>query len=225
MNARIAGAAVAALLSCGTIAAQDGPLAAGSEVRLTAGDAREIPGVLRIERSGVVTAGRLVAYDAKLVAVEMPGMTVPVALPRPGARPIGRLVAVDDDAITVRFDGQRQAFRVPRPLIAGLEVNRGGRPRVLRKMAAGAGVGALAGILIGVASGNDDPGFMSFTAEEKAMVAGVGLGILGAGIGTIVGLAQPRARWVRVELSAPRAGLLVRPRRPGGFSAALTVRF
>jgi len=55
----------------------------------------------------------------------------------------------------------------------------------------GAGIGALGGAtigaIIGFADGDDDPGILSMTAEEKALGGGIALAIPGAGIGALIG--------------------------------------
>lgn len=55
----------------------------------------------------------------------------------------------------------------------------------------GLGVGILigfsAGAVIGLTSGDDEPGFLSFTAEEKASILGVTFGALGGIFGLIAG--------------------------------------
>jgi len=51
----------------------------------------------------------------------------------------------------------------------------------------GAGAGLLLGVVIGLSSGDDSGGFISFSAEEKAMMTGSALAILGAGLGALVG--------------------------------------
>jgi len=51
---------------------------------------------------------------------------------------------------------------------------------------AGAGFGGL----LGLASGDDESGFMSFSAGQKALMGGVVFGVAGAIIGTAVGVGQ-----------------------------------
>ena len=59
------------------------------------------------------------------------------------------------------------------------------------KMLKGLGLGSLTGgatsTVIGFLSGNDKPGFMSFTAGQKALVLGVGLAAIGGLIGGVSG--------------------------------------
>jgi hypothetical protein len=48
--------------------------------------------------------------------------------------------------------------------------------------------GGMFGLLIGFAGGNDEPGWFSMTAGQKALAAGLSLGILGAAIGAVIGV-------------------------------------
>ncbi len=61
------------------------------------------------------------------------------------------------------------------------------RGAMLRGALIGAAIGAGIGIITGYASGDDEPGWFSFTKEEKAAVLGVGFAIPGVIIGGIVG--------------------------------------
>ena len=75
-----------------------------------------------------------------------------------------------------------------------------GKSRVLSGMGYGALVGAGAGIVIGIADGDDPPCppdawvcFPRYSAGAKAFIAGFGLGVLGTGIGAIVGAVSSTA--------------------------------
>jgi hypothetical protein len=51
-------------------------------------------------------------------------------------------------------------------------------------------IGSISGFGIGLASGDDPPGFLSFTAEEKGAIFGVALGLVGGFVGIIGGAAS-----------------------------------
>ena len=51
----------------------------------------------------------------------------------------------------------------------------------------GAGIGVGVGVIAGFISGDDDSGWFSFTAEEKALMGGISLGVVGSLVGTILG--------------------------------------
>ena len=61
---------------------------------------------------------------------------------------------------------------------------------VVRVALAGAVTGLVAGGLIGLISGDDPPGLFSFSAEEKALLFGLGMAAGGAGIGALEGLVK-----------------------------------
>jgi hypothetical protein len=99
--------------------------------------------------------------------------------------------------------------------------------RRLRGAAEGLGIGAGAGVLIGVAlglaSGSDPPCeecWFNMTAGEKAAFAGVGLGIVGAGIGLLSG-AILGSNFVYDGRETP----VITPVGPPGSTAGLTVHF
>jgi hypothetical protein len=60
----------------------------------------------------------------------------------------------------------------------------------VRVALAGAAIGLAAGGLIGLISGDDPSGLLSFSAGEKAMLYGLAFGVGGAGIGALEGLVK-----------------------------------
>jgi hypothetical protein len=61
------------------------------------------------------------------------------------------------------------------------------KAKVLKGLGLGSLTGGVAGSGLGFLSGNDKPGFMSFTAGQKALVLGVGLAAIGGLIGGVSG--------------------------------------
>lgn len=51
-------------------------------------------------------------------------------------------------------------------------------------------VGLGLGTIVGFASGDDEPGIMAFSAEDKAAILGISLGVVGAGIGALAGVSD-----------------------------------
>lgn len=90
------------------------------------------------------------------------------------------------------------------------------RGLVIGLLAGGAG-----GAVIGYANGDDDPGIVSFSAGEKAIILGVVLGGAGALIGGIAGALSPGEEWQRISLPVD---VHVRPDR-AGLGLSLSVPF
>lgn len=59
--------------------------------------------------------------------------------------------------------------------------------KIGRGIAIGAGAGLALGVIGGYSSGDDEPGFLAFSAEEKAIGAGMTMLSMGAGVGAIIG--------------------------------------
>lgn len=72
--------------------------------------------------------------------------------------------------------------------IEKLEFRRKGR--VGKSIGIGAGAGLVLGAIGGYSSGDDEPGFLSFSAEEKSIVSGTLALPIGAGIGAIIGVVK-----------------------------------
>lgn len=54
--------------------------------------------------------------------------------------------------------------------------------------------GASTGILLGIMSGDDDAGFINFSKEDKAIVGGITLGVLGTGVGALIATGKNKIR-------------------------------
>jgi len=63
-----------------------------------------------------------------------------------------------------------------------------GESKVLSGLGYGGLAGFLTGALIGLASGDDDPGILKFSAGAKALIGGVALGVIGSAVGLVAGL-------------------------------------
>ncbi len=117
----------------------------------------------------------------------------------------GRLYAINDDQLVLLKSVNNQQY-IPVENIKSFSLRR--KNSILKGALIGFGTGALTGIIMGLASGDDsvdeypdastDPwGIGTFgtalnnafalTAEEKALVGGIGMGASGAIIGTIIG--------------------------------------
>lgn len=104
-----------------------------------------------------------------------------------------KLESVNDNAIVVRLASGEQTF--PRETV--LRVSTKGRSHRGRNAFIGLAVGAAAGVIVGVAS----PELWQGTCEHGSCVdAGevFALGVLGAGLGSVVGALIPTGRWHNV---------------------------
>jgi hypothetical protein len=121
-------------------------------------------------------------------------------------------------------EGTPAFTRMPMGSISRLEVSAGHRPngaRALRGAAWGFGGGALVGATIGLASGDDEGTFLAFSAEEKAVLAGVTLGAAGLVVGTVIGLAINTEQWRRIPLEQ----ITVSPSMGGAVVVGFQYRF
>jgi hypothetical protein len=77
--------------------------------------------------------------------------------------------------------------------------------RIVKKSKVGKGalygtlIGGGSGALLGFASGDDPPGFMSWTASQKAGLLGISLGVIGLLSGTIGGALSGIDRIIKLE--------------------------
>ena len=116
------------------------------------------------------------------------------------------------------------ATRIAIRSVSRLQVSEGFRSngaRALRGAAWGFGGGALVGATIGLASGDDEGTFLAFSAEEKAVLAGVTIGAVGLVIGTVVGLAANQEQW----RSVPLEQITVSPTARGALEIGYRYRF
>jgi hypothetical protein len=117
------------------------------------------------------------------------------------------VVSVRSDSLFLQLagDGMVAMVAVPITAVSRLDVSTGRRRHTLQGAGIGALVGAGSGMLIGFASGDDEPGFLAFTAGEKAALGGAVLGGAGLLLGAIVGTLNVTDRWASVPLGDGRA--------------------
>jgi hypothetical protein len=125
---------------------------------------------------------------------------------------------VNEDSMTLKAAADGSMRTVSVQSIRRLDLWRGERSRgtgALRGAGYGAAIGMVLGAVIGYVDGDDEPGFLSYTAEQKAAI----MGILGGGTGLVVGggvgLALPGERWQRANVAwvsvapAPDRGVML----------------
>ena len=83
-----------------------------------------------------------------------------------------------------------------------------GESKVASSIGWGALIGFVVGGLLGIVGGDDEEGFIKFTAEEKALGGGAFLGLVGAIIGLIVGLSSSESdQEIQIEKDSDILGL------------------
>ena len=102
----------------------------------------------------------------------------------------GYLIQLKDDAIVIVENSSTEPETISIANIEELKFRRKGK--IGMSLGIGAGAGLLAGAIVGYASGDDEPGFFSMTAEDKAIGSGILLLPVGAGIGAVVGTGRTK---------------------------------
>ncbi len=136
----------------------------------------------------------------------------------------GQAFSVDDpdaypDGALIVSNAGRDSVITPDQILEVRTVNR------LRGFFEGLGLGALtgtvAGALVGLSDGDDDPNsFLALRAEEKAMIAGIVFGMGGAIAGALIGLARGSTDVYTYD--SPTIGLAP---TDGGAQLSVGVRF
>ncbi len=140
---------------------------------------------------------------------------------------VGTLTAVSPDTLQIALDSGAALVAVPFTAVRSLAVSVGQRSAGSRfQHGAGYGflIGALGGVFIGFASGDDPQNtFIRFTAGEKAALAGIGLGGVGALLGGLVGLGSDADIWREADPSPVR--LTLAPGAGRGMRVGLALSF
>jgi hypothetical protein len=144
-----------------------------------------------------------------------------------GGRVVGDLIAIEAAEVTLRRAGSSEVLAIPRDDVTRLEVASTTRSHVGRS----SGIGALVGLGIGVAVGyaaGDDCGApnASFICISRGGAA-VGLGVAGAGMGALLGLAfsPHETLWQPVDVAGLQVSLTPSAGPRGGPGLALSVTF
>lgn len=102
----------------------------------------------------------------------------------------GYLTELKDSVIVIVNQEETESMELPVSKIKQLKFRRKGK--IGRSLAIGAGTGLVVGAIVGYASGDDEPGFMSLSAEDKSFVLGTMALPIGVGIGAIVGVTKSK---------------------------------
>jgi hypothetical protein len=131
----------------------------------------------------------------------------------------GTLISQYSTTITIIRPHTHSPLEIPRANITNLET-RVQKSQKGKGAAIGLGVGVALGAVIGISSGDDPPGIVSFSAGAKAGVGAVTLGLLGAIIGA---LASPGDEWEEIPSSSIQMGFQISSTGESGIF--LTRRF
>jgi len=108
--------------------------------------------------------------------------------------------------------------------VTRLDVSTGRSRNALRGAGIGALIGVASGAVMGYASGDDDRGWYSLSAADKAVVYGAALGVPGVVIGLVVGSLTLSDRWISIPLRSAVATPSLQM-DPSGRRVAVAVSF
>ncbi|MEJ7813164.1 MAG: hypothetical protein WKG32_22330 [Gemmatimonadaceae bacterium] len=169
------------------------------------------------------------AAQARTLPSLEPGARVRVTAPSlsRGLR-VGTVAGVRGDSLDLKVAGRDTTVTVSASELTRLEVSRGQRRQGRKGMGMGLLIGAAGGAVLGYASGDDESGFIAFSAGEKAVLSGVVFGVLGTVIGGLAGLSSQTDRWVSLPLDGgptTRARLSLDLSHVGSRRLGLSVSF
>jgi hypothetical protein len=181
--------------------------------------------ILALASFAVATAQELPLQPGQLVRVTC----APVDLDNTKAV----VVALRRDALMLQYErfrvdahGGRHrdtlVTEVPVASVTRLAVHRGQRSAWASGLVYGLVGGALAGGVLGLASGDDPPGWFSMTAGEKAGLGAVAFGALGGIGGLVIGALTKSDKWEQVPLDRLRVSVVPTQR---GFGLGASIAF
>ena len=190
---------------------------------------------LRALCCSVVTAAMVAAAEpaAAQAPAALPiadGTRARVTAPALGpSRRVATVIAQRGDTLVLRSEGALNSVAVPLAGVTGLEVSRGRHTRVRRGLAVGLVTGAVVGAVASYAAykpdtcGETELGcFLSplpeFSRSDETVLGAIGGGLLGAAVGSVVGLAWRTERWERVSLPPRIARVRLAPTPGGGLA-------
>jgi hypothetical protein len=138
----------------------------------------------------------LLGLSGNLMAGERRGATL-VVQKKVGVQEKGELIAVKQNSILLLGSYSGADISIDVPDIKTIKIVKGSG--ALPGLAYGFLIGGAVGAAIGLASGDDAPHFVRFTAGQKALIAGAVLGAAGGVIGLIVGGSTGNEQTIQIE--------------------------
>lgn len=185
---------------------------------------------MRIPASIVMAAFLLILFPPSAASQALvgvfPGDQVKVWVAFSESPPIeGTFREVRNGSVVLSPRDRGEAMVVPLDQVRSVKSLVGSKRQTWKGLMIGAGVGATVGIITGAADGTDRVGCWIFcmTAEEKAALGGVLLGLTGGMAGLVVGTLIKVEEWREVPLAnfQPRLGLNRKGGVEVGFSFSL----
>jgi hypothetical protein len=135
----------------------------------------------------------------------------------------GVLMAIEGSELLIAPEGRSGVVRIASDQVARIQVPGGERRQTLRGLGYGAGGGAVLGVVLGLASGDDPDSCWLFcmTAGEKAALAGASLGIVGGVLGLVAGALTKETLWD--DVTPPSMRPSIGPSGKGGVEFRLSI--
>ena len=157
------------------------------------------------------------------------GDRVRVTVPDMGVRNRdGTLQLLDADSLVMRPNGGPSRLVIPLASLTRFEVHRGEKSQTGKGAGIGFAIGAVGGIVFGVAASEGLKGSRTGICDEGCIPAAVAVGVVGFGgvgalLGALVGSSFKTDRWEEISLDQIRVSFV--PQRDGRFAFGLSVRF
>ena len=123
----------------------------------------------------------------------------------------GSLQGIEENDLLILSSEGKEVSRIPMGQVREFRVRRGSRTQALRGLGLGLVSGALVGGFIGLAHGDDESGFIQFTAGDYAAMGAAGFGLIGGVAGLVIGAASRTDRWDRASIPAVNPSVQVAP--------------
>lgn len=133
----------------------------------------------------------------------------------------GSMEGIEENDLLVLPPGGTETSRIPMDRVREFRVLRGSKSQALKGLGVGLASGAVVGAFMGLADGDDEPGFIQFSAEEKAAMGAVAFGLIGGVAGLLIGAVSRTDRWEQASLSAATPSVQLRPN--GGLGVGISI--